>query len=189
MILIVIFFFFTILYGKDILKFLESVSPLDKNKYETLLRDTQEVMGLVFYSAMFTAVFEGLLFGGFIQIYGFDGLFFTVVYAFASLIPIVGGAIMWLPISLYLYSTGDTKNAIIVILYSVIVISIIADTFIKPLIIDIIKKHMHNKIEINPMLIFFSIIAGLSSFGFWGVIIGPAVTSIFISILKFYKKI
>jgi predicted PurR-regulated permease PerM len=44
------------------------------------------------------------------------------------------GAIMWLPISLYLYSTGDTKGAIIVALYSVIVISIIADTFIKPLI-------------------------------------------------------
>jgi predicted PurR-regulated permease PerM len=189
MILIVIFFFFTILYGKDILKFLESVSPLDKNKYETLLRDTQEVMGLVFYSAMFTAVFEGLLFGGFIQIYGFDGLFFTVMYAFASLIPVVGGVIMWLPISLYLYSTGDIKGAIIVALYSVIVISIIADTFIKPLIIDMIKKHMHNKIELNSILIFFSIVAGLSSFGFWGVIIGPAITSIFISILKFYKKI
>jgi predicted PurR-regulated permease PerM len=189
MILIVIFFFFTVLYGKDILKFLESVSPLETQKANILVRDTQEVMGLVFYSSMLTAIFEGLLFGGFIGFYGFDGLFFTVVYAFTSLIPIVGGAIMWLPISLYLYSTGDTKNAIIVILYSVIVISIIADTFIKPLIIDIIKKHMHNKIEINPMLIFFSIIAGLSSFGFWGVIIGPAVTSIFISILKFYKKI
>lgn len=189
MILIVIFYFFTLLYGKEILHFLESVSPLEKRKSEILIRDTQEVMGLVFYSAMFTAIFEGLLFGGFIQIYGFDGLFFTVMYAFASLIPVIGGAIMWLPISLYLYSTGDTKGAIIVALYSVIVISIIADTFIKPLIIDMIKKRMHNKIELNSMLIFFSIVAGLSTFGFWGVIIGPAITSIFISILKFYKKI
>jgi predicted PurR-regulated permease PerM len=189
MILIVIFFFFTLLYGKDILKFLESVSPLEKRKSEILIRDTEEVMGLVFYSAMFTAIFEGLLFGGFIQIYGFDGLFFTVMYAFSSLIPVIGGAIMWLPISLYLYSTGDTKAALIVALYSIIVISIIADTFIKPLIIDMIKKHMHNKIKLNSILIFFSIVAGLSSFGFWGVIIGPAITSLFISILKFYKKI
>ncbi len=189
MILIVIFYFFTILYGKDILKFLESVSPLEKRKSEILIRDTQEVMGLVFYSAMFTAIFEGLLFGAFIQNYGFDGLFFTVMYAFSSLIPVIGGVIMWLPISLYLYSTGDSKGAIIVALYSIIVISIIADTFIKPLIIDMIKKRMHNKIELNSMLIFFSIVAGLSTFGFWGVIIGPAITSIFISILKFYKKI
>ena len=189
MILIVIFYFFILLYGKDILKFLENVSPLEKQKSGILVRDTQEVMGLVFYSTMFTAVFEGLLFGGFIQIYGFDGVFFTVMYAFASLIPVIGGAIMWFPVSLYLYSTGDTKGAIIVVLYSIIVISIIADTFVKPLIIDMIKKHMHNEIELNSMLIFFSIVAGLSSFGFWGVIIGPAITSLFISVLKFYKKI
>jgi len=189
MILIVLFYFFTLLYGKKILDFLESVSPLTKNQSETLINDTQEVMGLVFYSAMITAIFEGLLFGVFIQFYGFDGLFFTVMYAFASLIPVIGGAIMWVPVSLYIYSTGDTKGAIIVALYSIIVISIIADTFIKPLIIDMIKKHMHNEVELNSMLIFFSIVAGLSSFGFWGVIIGPAITSIFISILKFYKKI
>ena len=111
------------------------------------------------------------------------------MYAFSSLIPVIGGAIMWVPVSLYLYAIGEVKEAIIVALYSIIVISIITDTFIKPLIIDMIKKHMHNKIELNPMLIFFSIVAGLSSFGFWGVVIGPAITSIFISILKFYKKI
>jgi predicted PurR-regulated permease PerM len=188
MILIVIFFFFTVLYGKDILKFLESVSPLEKRKSEILVRDTQEVMGLVFYSSMLTAIFEGLLFGGFIGFYGFDGLFFTVMYAFASLIPVIGGAIMWLPVSLYMYALGDTKSAITIALYSIIVISFVADTFIKPLIIDMIKRHMHNTIELNPMLIFFAIVAGLSSFGFWGVIIGPAITSIFISVLKFYKK-
>jgi predicted PurR-regulated permease PerM len=145
-------------------------------------------MGLVFYSSMLTAIFEGLLFGGFIGFYGFDGLFFTVMYAFASLIPVIGGAIMWLPVSLYMYALGDTKSAITIALYSIIVISFVADTFIKPLIIDMIKRHMHNTIELNPMLIFFAIVAGLSSFGFWGVIIGPAITSIFISVLKFYKK-
>jgi predicted PurR-regulated permease PerM len=96
---------------------------------------------------------------------------------------------MWLPVSLYMYALGDTKSAITIALYSIIVISFVADTFIKPLIIDMIKRHMHNTIELNPMLIFFAIVAGLSSFGFWGVIIGPAITSIFISVLKFYKKL
>jgi len=189
MILIVIFFFFILLYGKEILLFLKKVTPLENKKTIILFRDTQEVMGLVFYSSMLTAFFEGLLFGGFIQFYGFDGLFFTVMYAFASLIPVIGGAIMWIPISLYLYALGDTKGSITIAIYSIVVISIIADTFVKPLIIDIIKQHMKNSIELNPILIFFAIIAGLSSFGFWGVIIGPAITSIFISILKFYKKI
>ena len=145
-------------------------------------------MGLVFYSTLITAIFEGLLFGVFVQFYGFDGLFFAVMYAFASLIPVIGGVMMWLPMSLYMYATGDTDGAIQIALYSVIVISIVADTFIKPLIISQIKNNLNNSIELNPLLIFFSIIAGLSSFGFWGVVLGPAITSLFISILKFYDN-
>jgi predicted PurR-regulated permease PerM len=69
------------------------------------------------------------------------------------------------------------------------VISIIADTFIKPLIIAWVKNVFDTDLEINSLLIFFSIVAGLSSFGLWGIIIGPAVTALFLSILKFYEKV
>ena len=162
---------------------------MDNNRSETLFKETQEVMGLVFYSTLVTAIFEGLLFGVFVQFYNFDGLFFAVMYAFASLIPVVGGVMMWLPLSLYLYANGLTREAIEVALYSIIVISIIADTFVKPLIIKYIKQELNNSIELSPLLIFFSIVAGLSTFGFWGVVLGPAITSIFISVLKFYKHL
>jgi len=189
MLLIIIFFFFTNLYGKEILIFIKKVSPLDELKANILFKDTQAMMGLVFYSTIITAIFEGLLFGVFVQFYGFDGMFFIVMYAFASLIPVIGGAIMWVPISLYLYANGHTDEAIQIALYSIFVISIIADTFIKPLIIKYIKIKLNNSIELNPILIFFSIVAGLSTFGFWGVVLGPAITSIFISILKFYNRV
>ena len=189
MLLIVIFFFFVNLYGKEILLFIKKVSPLDECKSNVLFKDTQEMMGLVFYSTLVTAIFEGLLFGMFVQFYGFDGVFFTIMYAFASLIPVIGGAIMWLPMSLYMYANGDTNAAIEIALYSIIVISLIADTFIKPLIIKYIKLELKNSIELNPLLVFFSIVAGLSTFGFWGVILGPAITSLFISVLKFYNKV
>ena len=188
-ILIIIFFFFVNLYGKEILCFIKNISPLDDDKAEILFGDTQEVMGLVFYSTLVTAIFEGLLFGVFVQFYGFNGLFFAVMYAFASLIPVIGGTIMWLPMSLYLYANGNSDGAIEIALYSIIIISIVADTFIKPLIIGYIKRELNNSIELSPLLIFFSIVAGLSSFGFWGVVLGPAITSLFISILKFYKRL
>jgi predicted PurR-regulated permease PerM len=68
-------------------------------------------------------------------------------------------------------------------------ISIIADTFIKPIIIDRVKKLFKGEFEVNSLLIFFSIVAGLSSFGLWGIIIGPAVTAMFLSVIKFYEKI
>jgi predicted PurR-regulated permease PerM len=66
-------------------------------------------------------------------------------------------------------------------------IAIIADTFIKPYIIKIIKRDfLHSTVEINELVIFFAIFAGMSSYGFWGIIIGPAITSLFIGVAKVY---
>ncbi len=96
---------------------------------------------------------------------------------------------MWLPVSIYEASTGTLSNAIFIAIYSIVVISIIADTFIKPIIINYInKKVVKNRTNISSLLIFFSIIAGLSTFGFWGMIIGPAMVSLFISVMELLRK-
>ncbi|WP_456488301.1 AI-2E family transporter [Caminibacter pacificus] len=187
--LIVVFFFFAILYGKDILLYAKKVIPLEDDKLEKLYFTTSEVMSVVFYSTVFTALLEGALFGFIVSLYGLNFFFFAVMYAFASLIPVVGGLIMWAPVSLYFYANGNIQAAIVIIVYSIVVISIIADTFIKPLIIAWVKKFFGNDIEFNSLLIFFAIVAGLSSFGLWGIIIGPAITALFISVLKYYEKI
>jgi predicted PurR-regulated permease PerM len=187
--LIVIFFFFAVLYGKEMLLFLQKVIPLENKKLEKIFFGTSEVMSIVFYSTVLTALLEGVLFGFIVKVYGFNFMFFTVMYAFASLIPVIGGILMWAPVSLYLYANGNSEGAIVVALYSVIMISIIADTFIKPIIIERVKRLFKGEFEVNSLLIFFSIMAGLSSFGLWGIIIGPAVTAMFLSIIRFYEKI
>jgi len=185
--LILIFFFFAVLYGNEILLFFKKIIPLSEKELEKLFFNISEVMSVVLYSTIVTALIEGTLFGIIVIFYGFDFFFFSVMYAFSSLIPMIGGIIMWGPVSLYLYSQGNVTGAIVVALYSIIIISILADTFIKPIIITLIKKFFDTDIKINSLLIFFSILAGLSSFGLWGIIIGPAVTTLFISVLKFYE--
>ncbi len=187
--LIVVFFFFATLYGKDILRFFKKIIPLENHQLEKLFFGTSEVMSVVFYSTVLTAILEGVLFGAIVSFYGFNFLFFAIMYAFSSLIPVIGGIIMWGPVSLYLYSINNTTGALVVAVYSIIMISIIADTFIKPMIIEYVKNTFEADTELNSLLIFFSIVAGLSSFGLWGIIIGPAVTAMFISILRFYEKI
>ena len=187
--LIVVFFFFATLYGKEILEFFKKIIPLDDFQLEKLFFGTSEVMSVVFYSTVLTALLEGILFGIVVSFYGFNFFFFTIMYAFSSLIPLIGGVIMWAPVSLYLYSIGNVSGAVVVAVYSILVISVVADTFIKPVIIEFVKKTFEADTELNSLLIFFSIVAGLSSFGLWGIIIGPAVTAMFVSILRFYEKI
>ena len=186
--LIVIFFFFAILYGKEILLFFKKIIPMPEKQLKSMFFNTSEVMSVVFYSSILTALLEGALFGIIVSFYGMDTFFFLIMYAFASMIPVIGGIIMWGPVSLYLYAQGNTQGAIVVALYSIIVISIVADTFIKPLIIEWVKKFFESEMEISSLIIFFSIVAGLSSFGLWGIILGPAITTMFISILRFYER-
>ncbi len=188
MLLIVIFFFFANTYGRDIIEYIKSVLPMENEEIEMIFSEMGNVMSVVFYSILLTAFFEGALFAIIGMTYGYDGFLLGILYGFCSLIPVVGGALMWLPISAYEFAQGHTMTAIIIASYSIIVISIIADTFIKPLII----KYINNTIldtpaVVNELLIFFAILAGLSTFGFWGMILGPAITTFFLSILKIYK--
>jgi len=189
--LILIFYFFATLYGKEILLYLQSLIPFDKKESRMIFESLAGVMGVVFSSIIATAVLEGALFGLITHMLGYDGLLLGILYGFASLIPVVGGVIMWLPLSLDLYLKGQTIQALALALYSILVISILADTFVKPAIIKAIDRLMsHGEgIRINELLIFFSIVAGLSSYGFWGMIIGPAVVTLMISILELYKKL
>jgi predicted PurR-regulated permease PerM len=188
--LILIFYLFTLIYGKDMFHYIKDMLPLRPRDSTKLFVEVSNTMGVVFYSILATAMFEGFLFGFIAQIFGYDGLLFGIIYGFASLIPVIGGLIVWLPLSSYEFTMGSSTNAIIIAIYSIVVISIIADTFIKPLIIKWInKKIVKVPTSINEILIFFSIIAGLATFGFWGMILGPAVTSFFIALIRLYNEL
>lgn len=187
-VMILIFFFFFTLYSSSIVLFIKNLLPIKREDSIVLFYESSNVMTVVLYSILVTAIFEGFLFGFFLTFFGYDGLLCGVLYGFASLIPVIGGVIMWLPIVIY-ESTTSLTNAIIIAVYSILMISVIADTFIKPMIIKYInKKVVKTPTTINELLIFFSIVAGLSTFGFWGMIIGPAMVTFFISIMLLLKK-
>ena len=189
MVLILVFYFLFNLYGHEISNFIKEILPFRKQDTNELLFETANVMSVVFYSILVTAIFEGFLFGGFIYFYGYDALLFGILYGFASLIPVVGGALMWVPLSAYEYLNGDTGDALVIALYTIIVISVVADTFIKPIIIKYINvKVVQTPTNVNELFLFFAIVAGLSTFGFWGMIIGPALATFFISVLKSLKQ-
>ena len=190
MLLILIFFFFVTLNAKELGSYFRSLLPMKESDVDVVFGEVSNVMSVVFYSILVTAIFEGALFAGISIVYGYNGLLFGIFYGFASLIPIIGGALMWVPLSAYSFANGNYVEGITIALYSIIVISIIADTFIKPLIIKYINSKLSNvKANTNEMLIFFAIFAGLTTFGFWGMILGPAITTLFISLMTMFKSI
>ncbi len=187
MLLVLIFYFLINYYGERFFELIRALMPVSKMKSAKMIHEISSTMEVVFYSIIVTAIFEGFLFGIMVGQFGFDGLLFGVIYGFASLVPIIGGAVVWIPVSLYSWTKIDANTAMVIAGYSVIIISIIADTFVKPVIIKVIKEDLlKSTIEINEIVIFFSILAGMSTYGFWGMILGPAITSFLIAITKIY---
>jgi predicted PurR-regulated permease PerM len=187
---VIVFYFVLNHLAEKLFKILTSFLPMNDEEGNKILKEISSTMEIVFYSIIVTAIFEGLLFGIVISFFGFNGLLLGTVYGFASLIPFVGGAIVWVPVSLYAWNTLGANSAITIAVYSVVIISIVADTFIKPIIIKYIKENvLHSPTQINELIIFFSILAGMSSYGFWGMILGPAITSFLIAISKVYIEL
>ena len=187
MFFVVVFYFFISFYGDRFFDMILKLLPVPPAKGTRMIQEVSATMEVVFYSVIVTAILEGFLFGMVVSYFGFNGLLFGVIYGFASLIPIIGGIIVWAPVSLYAWTKIDAQAAITIATYSVIMISIIADTFLKPMIIKVIKEDfLKSTVQINSIVIFFSILAGMSTHGFWGMILGPAITAFLIAITKVY---
>ncbi|EAI2783329.1 AI-2E family transporter [Campylobacter jejuni] len=187
MVLICVFYFFANLYGTELVIYLKSIIPIDKKELDDVLSEVGNVMAVVLYSMVIVAIFQGTLFGLITIFYGYDGILMGVIFAVSSLIPAIGGALIYVPVSLYEFASNNLNSALVIFIYSVIVISFIADTLIKPLIIKWInKKLVKTPTKINELLIFLAMIAGISTFGFWGIILGPAILTFFVSTLRMY---
>ena len=187
--MILIFYTLILVYLNSITAYISSMVPFPDKKLKYFSNNITSNMSITFLAIIITAVLEGFLFSILVSYFDYDAWLFGISFAIASLIPIVGAALLWLPLSLYEYFNGNLQNAIIISLYTIIVISIITDTFIKAYIIKLIKENMgHSNIAINEIILLFSIIAGLSQFGFWGVLIGPIISIILFSLLDFYRR-
>ncbi|EAH8383206.1 AI-2E family transporter [Campylobacter jejuni] len=187
MVLICVFYFFANLYGTELVIYLKSIIPIDKKELDDVLSEVGNVMAVVLYSMVIVAIFQGALFALITMFYGYDGILMGVIFAVSSLIPAIGGALIYVPVSLYEFASNNLNSALVIFIYSVIVISFIADTLIKPLIIKWInKKLVKTPTKINELLIFLAMIAGISTFGFWGIILGPAILTFFVSTLRMY---
>jgi len=109
-----------------------------------------------------------------------DPILWGIVTGIASVIPVVGTTAVWLPLSIYVISTGDEYNGYGLVLFGIIVISNIDNVFR-----FILQKRMA---DVHPVITILGVIVGVNMFGFIGVIFGPLILAMFVLIVKLYMK-
>lgn len=187
---IVVFLFFFYFYGVRLYGYMLSLIPFDRQQVQNVFDEVLGVLKVVCYTSVINVVLQGVSFGVAITFFGYDGIFFGILYGFCSIIPVVGGSLVWIPLVGYELFLGDYNAALFIALYSMIFIAFVIDNLVKPFIIKLMTtKILKTSLQINEMLIFFAMLAGLSAFGFWGIVLGPIITALFIALLRVYKKI
>ena len=106
-------------------------------------------------------------------------LFWSFATALFSMVPVVGTAIIWVPWAIYFLLTGLLFQGVILIFLSLFVVGMI-DNLIRPLFIE-------GRTKMNTLMVFLSIMGGISYFGVLGMIFGPIIVAVGITFLELYK--
>ncbi|BAP29711.1 uncharacterized protein CHSO_0674 [Chryseobacterium sp. StRB126] len=100
--------------------------------------------------------------------------------AIASVIPVVGTAIVYVPVCIFMIAEGNTVQGIGLAIYCVVVVGL-TDNLLR---FTLLKK-LEN---IHPLNTVFGIIMGMNLFGFMGLIFGPILISLTILLIQVYSN-
>jgi predicted PurR-regulated permease PerM len=131
------------------------------------------------YGGLLVAIVQGILGGLAFWILGLPSpVLWGTAMGFLSLIPIGGTALIWVPTSIILLIQGAFAKGIILLAIGVFVISMM-DNFLRPLLVGARTK-------IHPLLLFFSVLGGIQAFGMIGLVAGPLVATLCITLIEIY---
>lgn len=170
--------FVLFLEGKNFARTIMNLTPLP-NKYDRQLFQTfRDVSYSTVLSTIAVALMQGAIGGLGFWIAGLPGLFFGVLISVFSIIPFVGTFLVWGPTLIFLLIQGRYVDALIVLITGLIIST--ADNVLRAFL-------LRGKLQIHELIVFLSIIGGVSTFGFWGILIGPLAITFLFTVINIYE--
>lgn len=171
--------YFMLTKGRVFERILSSISPLKKANAQKIGEKFRKMVVANAVGIPVVALGQAIvaIIGYFI--FGAPNPFLLFVLTFiGSMIPIVGAAIIYVPVGLFMLASGDTFGGVGVIAFGMIVVGLVDNIF---------RFTFLKKLEnIHPLNTVFGIILGLKIFGFLGLIFGPILVSITILLMQIY---
>lgn len=180
--LLMMFFllYYLLVNGKSIEQYLNKIIPLKRHNVDKLAYETKIMIRANALGIPIICIVQGIFATFGYWIFGVSDWrlwgFLTGVFAF---FPLVGTMVIWVPLVLYMFSTGaNTWSSVGLSIYSIVVTGNV--DYITRL--GLLKKMG----DVHPMITVLGVIVGLNLFGFMGLIFGPLLVSYFIILVKIY---
>ncbi len=155
--------------------------PLGQENLEIIGKESNQLVKSNALGIPLVALVQGIIaLIGFL-IFGVpDPFFWFVITAIGSMIPFIGTAIGIIPAAILLFAQGQDWQAIAILVYGFVVVGS-TDNIIRLYVLERLAS-------VHPLITLFGVIVGVPLFGFIGLIFGPLLISLFLLILKIYKK-
>jgi predicted PurR-regulated permease PerM len=173
--------FYILRDGEAIMKRIRLFLPFEEAMREKMLAEARDLIFASVTTSLVIAAVQGVLCGGAFAIVGVSSaLFWGVVMAFLSLLPVVGAWPVWIPAAIWLFSTGHAVRALLLIgicggLGATI------DNILRPVLLG-------GRSSLNGLLVFISVLGGIAVFGVLGVVLGPIVVATAVGVLDVYSE-
>ena len=167
--------------GAAIMRRIRLFLPFEEAVREKMLAEARDLIFASVTTSLAIAAVQGVLCGGAFAIVGVSSaLFWGVVMAFLSLLPVVGAWPVWILAAIWLFSTGHAARALLLVgvcggLGSTI------DNILRPVLLG-------GRSSLNGLLVFISVLGGIAVFGALGVVLGPIVVATAVGVLDVYSE-
>ncbi|QRX63418.1 AI-2E family transporter [Dysgonomonadaceae bacterium zrk40] len=180
-IVVILFVLYYMLFSNDEFeKSIREILPFKEENKQILGEETRLIIQANAIGIPLMAIIQGIFaYMGYL-IFGVESaLLYAILTAFSTILPLVGTMIVWVPISIGLLLGGDYVNGIGLAIYGLIIVGGV----------DNVARFLLQKklADIHPLITVFGVLIGIPMFGFWGIIFGPLLLSLFILFFNMYR--
>ncbi len=177
--LMLIVVFYLLIDGQKLVDYIYDLSPLSHEHNAKLFEKFKDMAGAVLIGNGLGALIQGVMGGSLFFIYGFSSpLLWGVIMSFLAFLPIVGIGVVLVPSGLFLILKKKVAAGVFMLLFYA-VLSWSIEYIFKPKIVG-------NRVKIHPLLVFFAILGGLKVYGILGIIYGPLIITMFLTLAEIY---
>jgi predicted PurR-regulated permease PerM len=160
---------------------LRNLLPLSDREADAMLQRADDTIRATVFGTVVVAIVQGALGGLMFWLLGLPGaLLWGVVMALLALVPVLGAFVVWVPAAVFLAVEGSWGKALLLTAWGTIVVGTI-DNLLYPLLVG-------NKLRLHTVPVFFAIVGGLAVFGASGVILGPVILAVTLSLIDIWKS-
>ncbi len=171
--------FFILRDSESIMRMMRRAIPFDEPRRERMIRLTRDLVFASVVAGLLIASIQGLLGGLLFAALGLNApVFWGVAMGFFALLPVLGTWVIWLPAAAWLAGTGHLVKALILAAFGAALVGSV-DNVLRPALLA-------GRAQMNGLLMFISLLGGVSVFGLLGLVLGPIIVALTAGLLEAY---